>query len=92
MTNLEGWQSLNWLRGRRLVRALREQMAPEHPLNGIRLKAIMQSDHSDDVLYEMRDGRVALVHLTWQQETRPNWPSTSFFSSLRVFEAEIAKP
>ena len=63
----------------RLVDELRREMPDGHQLASCRLRAIGQC-HSDpnEFLFATDDpGRpLAVVHLTWREETDPTWPYT----------------
>jgi hypothetical protein len=46
------------------LRELKSELAPEHPLYGMRLHPLGHSGASDDVIFEAEDGRIFQVHLT----------------------------
>jgi hypothetical protein len=47
------------------LRELKIELAPDHPLYGMRLHPLGHSGASDDVLFEADDGRIFQVHLTF---------------------------
>jgi len=55
----------------------------DHPLKNISVKTIARRQDRDDVLFQLPDGKYALVHLTWQQYPHPDssWPTTNIFDS-----------
>jgi hypothetical protein len=68
---------------------LAREIPPEHALEGKRASLLGRRMRHDDVLFELDDGRVAHVHLTWAVETSPDWPFTQIYPS---FEAWCAIP
>lgn len=72
-------------------RELRREIGPGHVLHdrewtiiGLRVPA------RDDALLRLSDGSLALVHLTWRgAEEPPEWPMTSFVTSLEELRAEL---
>lgn len=65
------------------------ELAGDHPLSGIALRAAGRSERNDDVLFAFRtDSRVALVHLTWSGKTeRAPWPKTTVYTDYDSFVA-----
>ena len=78
----EPWLSVGRLGAFRLDRELLRELPSGHRLEGTRWTAIARSTAGDDVLYASRDGKLALVHLTWKKETRPEWPATYLYGSI----------
>lgn len=63
---------------------LERELIHGHPLYGKKVKAIAISRAADDVLFEITDDNkfhYAVVHLTYQQETDPRWPSCAFYTN-----------
>ena len=56
-----------------------------HVLAGIRASLLGRRSKRDDFLFELEDGRVAHVHLTWAVETKPDWPFTEVYSSFEAW-------
>ena len=88
----QGWRALGLLARLRFTHALRRQMAPMHFLRGTRPRAIMACGSSDDVLFELTDGRAAIVHLTWVRETVPEWPRAQVYESVDLALEELDEP
>ena len=67
-----------------LAAQLAKEIAVGHALDGERVILIARRTDTDDALFQLQDGRVAEVHMTWRQtrETDPLWPATSIFPSL----------
>jgi hypothetical protein len=85
MDYLEPWFAVN---DPGLADELRRELSPGHILTGLSVTARARRQDRDDVLFEIRDGsgRLAQVHLTYQQESDSRWPLTVVFST----EAEWA--
>lgn len=58
------------------------------------MRLIARRDGTDDALFQLDDGRVAEVHMTWRRsrETDPRWPATAIFTSLEDWVEESMKP
>jgi hypothetical protein len=63
-------------------------------LFGLSVVALARRYDRDDVLFELADGRVAEVHLTWtgKPERDPCWPETTIFGSCALWIEERMKP
>jgi hypothetical protein len=66
------------------------ELAEAHPLFGYAVTAIARRYDRDDVLFELPDGRVAEVHLTWRgaKEVDTRWPRAQLFSSVEEWIKE----
>ncbi|WP_461221754.1 hypothetical protein [Methylobacterium sp. CM6247] len=64
---------------------LRKEVAPAHIFYGLAITLIARRYDRDDALFQLHDGRVAQVHLTWKQaqEPDPRWPKTVIYASLQ---------
>jgi hypothetical protein len=82
---LEPWRLVEETRGQRLEQELSRELPLEHALAGKIARAVAVRADRDDVLFELADGRYAVVHLTWSghRESSPHWPATEVFSSLQ---------
>jgi hypothetical protein len=92
---LEPWMPIEQPEAREAMRSeLRSELCPSHPLFGLPVVALARRCDQDDVLFELADGRVAEVHLTWsrKQETDPRWPRATIFASAAVWADERMKP
>ncbi|WP_277560947.1 hypothetical protein [Acinetobacter beijerinckii] len=89
MSHLKDMMPKNWV----LIQAEKESIFSNelnreliigHVLFAKKAVAIARKDGEDDVLFylEGQDDQYAEVHLTWNNETNPRWPSTSLFRSL----------
>jgi hypothetical protein len=78
------WGSLAVDRALKAEIELQREMSVGHVLFGRTVKAIGTRQDCDDVLFYLgeRAPRFAVVHLTYNRETRPEWPSTELFESL----------
>lgn len=95
----ESWVDLRQFRDRlphrklvsSLSRELRREISPRHDLAGTGWTVIGSgAPGRDDVLLRLRDGSVAMTHLTWKRgREAPPWPSTLRISSLAQFRAEL---
>jgi len=85
-TDAEGpWWSL---RGdTAIARALEDQLHEElprgHILDGLSPVAIARRQDNDDVMFDLSDGRFAIVHLTWSDDPAPDpaWPATTVYAT-----------
>lgn len=53
-----------------------------HVLFGQAVSAKALGGSGDDVVYQLQDGRYAVVHLTWHIETSPEFPFTVTFNDF----------
>lgn len=63
---------------------LAREIAPEHPLANLPLRAIGQHTMTSEFLFRIDDGsdRVALVRLTWTgRREKPPWPESRFYEN-----------
>ncbi len=67
-----------------LDRELAAELLFGHVLYDQSASAVARQVGTDDVLFRLRDGRAALVHLTWSGApgSRTEWPATTLFASL----------
>jgi hypothetical protein len=66
----------------RVENELRREVGKGHVLYGIDVDAVAACNgHCDDVLFALKDGRYALVHLSYPGSApdRPPWPGTDIF-------------
>lgn len=56
-----------------------------HVLEGKRPRLLGRRSMRDDFLFDLEDGRVAHVHLTWAVETKPDWPFTEIYPSFEAW-------
>ena len=67
----------------RLTAELSSELSTKHILFGLKLSAVADRIDRDEVLCEVAGGSapLAVVHLTWQRESDPRWPTTRLFAS-----------
>ncbi len=91
---LEPWEPVHDLMDEAYSQAWEAELAletgPGHPLHQISAKLIARRFDCDDALFQLGDGRVAMVHLTWsqRQEFEPQWPDTRIYTSLETWGQE----
>lgn len=92
---LAPWMPIKRLEAREAMQSeLHSELCASHPLFALSLVAIGRRYDQDDVLFELADGRVAEVHLTWSRgpERDPRWPRTAIFASVAVWVEERMRP
>lgn len=66
-------------------KALNEELVCEAPqghlLYGQKPEVVARRVQRDDFLFQLQDGRIAQVHLTWRIEKDPFWPFTTIYAS-----------
>jgi hypothetical protein len=79
---------------RELESELQRELIPQHAMYGKSLIAIGRRQDCDDVLFQLHDGRVAIIHLTWigKAERDRRWPRTRIFESWQQFEVRQMCP
>jgi hypothetical protein len=79
ITILEPWHRCD---DPRFEEELRREICSSHVLHGVAATIIARRQDRDDFLFELPDGRFAIVHLTWARESDPRWPATEVFDSI----------
>lgn len=92
VTWLEPWEPLEAERGVALDRELEREVCPTHALAGSTHKAVAARGDCDDALFIVDGTRLAIVHLTWTEETDPLWPSVTFVADLPTFVRQHMEP
>ena len=74
-------------------RQLAGELHETHVLSGEAVTLIALGGN-DDALFQLADGRVAEVHLTWSRnrQSSPIWPGTAVFASLAEWAEESMIP
>lgn len=87
-----GWHTPSPREADLLLQELMRGLPKGHELEGIPLIVGARAEGTDDVLFCSLDGQgpVFLVHLTWQKETDPRWPSTRKYQSMAEFLKEYS--
>jgi len=78
----DDWYAIGWPQSQRLEVELRRELTSRHRMCGQAWTAIARASASDDVLFLATDGQAAIVHLTWQKESSPNWPQAALFQDI----------
>ena len=92
---LEPWVPIQRPDEREALQAvLHSELSASHPLFGLSVVALARRYDQDDVLFELSDGRVAEVHLTWSHKPERDsaWPRTTIFSSAAVWAERTIRP
>jgi hypothetical protein len=87
----EGWFGIDDPEHCRIfAEELASEMGVGHVLEGVSAIPIARADGSDDYLFQLEDGRVAWVHLTFaNRPERPPWPGTQVFESLAAWRKAV---
>ncbi len=69
---------------------LSTEVGLDHPLYGVRAKAVGRTCNTDDILFQLKDHPIAefaVVHLTFRgkPENGPQWPSVTLYRDLEHF-------
>jgi hypothetical protein len=88
---LEPWGQVTGTRAEFLERRAAKELAPDHALYQKLRAAVAITGASDDVLFELADGRFAQVHLTYTKTPpeRPGFPRYRIFETLYDWMTEV---
>jgi hypothetical protein len=92
---LEPWTPIERAEERIALEAeLRLELGAAHPLSSLPTVALARRHDRDDVLFEIDQGRVAEVHLTWRRsrEPDPRWPETIIYECATAWVDERMRP
>jgi len=90
---LKPWKEPSVGQAEALLHELRTELSPGHPLHGINLRAIAVSVQAGDVLFQLDDGRVCVVHLTWRRSAEQHpWPQHRMFFTLEDWIRDVMVP
>lgn len=81
MRKLGQWRDIEGHEATVLQAELKRELCPDHPLYGHHAEPWLISWPDKDVAFTLSDGRVALVHLTYNRETHPDYPVFKVFAS-----------
>lgn len=81
MKKLGQWRGIEGNEATALQAELKRELCPDHPLYGQDAEPWLISWPDKDVAFTLSDGRVALVHLTYDRETHPDYPAFKVFAS-----------
>jgi hypothetical protein len=79
---MTGWQPVSVHEAQILERELARELPEGHALKQIEVRVVARRLDRDDVACELGDGRLCVVHLTWNVETDPRWPRSEVVSVL----------
>ncbi len=87
----DGWFGVDDPEHRRMfAHELASEVGVGHVLKGLNASPIARADGSDDYLFQLEDGRVAEVHLTFaNRPERPPWPGAQVFESLEAWRKAV---
>ena len=85
------WFVLSESEAAKLEAELGRELPSAHVLAGLPAKALARRQKRDDVLFQLADGSLADVHLTWRIETLAGWPSTVIHKDLDAWKAWLVE-
>jgi hypothetical protein len=90
MTFVKPWRAVVGDENEHFVAELKREMCPGHTLYGVSVYTVARRTNQDDFLFSLDDGskRVAVVHLTWQAETSPEWPGTAIWPNFEAWAGD----
>ena len=73
---------------------LKEDLPQKHVLQGLKVRAVALRVDRDNVLFEIEGHKMplAVVHMTWRNETDPGWPVTKFYQTWEQWVREDMLP
>jgi hypothetical protein len=91
---LEPWQAISDSYAQNAEKELLRETCDGHPLHGKSVTAVGNRKDCDDVLFYLGEAspKFAVVHLTYQKDSRPEWPSTSLYDSIEDWIEKCMKP
>jgi hypothetical protein len=88
----EPWAALSESERAAFRRQLACELVPAHPLFGRELIPVGKHSATDDVLVELTNTQLAVVHLTWGGAGDARYPRTTFFHDWAHFTANRMGP
>jgi hypothetical protein len=90
---LEPWYEFLPGQAEVFLQEIQSELSPGHPLHGAKLAAVAHSGRADDALFQLEDGRVADVHLTFSgRAEQPPWPRHQVYTSLEEWVQKVMIP
>jgi len=90
---LEPWEKFVPGQADAFLRELQVELSPDHSLRGLELTPVAHSARADDALFQLADGRVAEVHLTWSGKTeQAPAPKHRIYSSIEEWVELVMIP
>ena len=73
---------------------LKLEVSRKHALFAETARLIARRGDTDDALFALEGGRVAVVHLTWKKgpEPNPRWPVTAIFDTIEEWARKCMVP
>ena len=81
MKKLRRWRDVEGDEAAALQAELKRELCPDLSLDGLEAEPWLICWPDKDVAFALSDGRVALVHLTFNPETSPAYPFYKMFAS-----------
>jgi hypothetical protein len=90
----EPWHAISPDYAAKAEAEIHREMCAGHVLLGRSVTAVGYRQDCDDVLFYLGESapQFAVVHLTYQQETRAEWPSTTLFATLGAWIEQCMIP
>jgi hypothetical protein len=90
----EPWQAISDAYAQNATKELQRETCHGHVLHGKEVTAVGNRKDCDDVLFYLGhvSPKFAVVHLTYQKESRPEWPSTSLYDSIEDWIEKCMNP
>jgi hypothetical protein len=82
----EPWFRPDPVFARRLTKEARREIKAGHELDGLALECIARCSGCDHTVFRCADDTFAVVHLTWNSDEHPPWPSTTRLPSFIALE------
>jgi len=88
------WYPVSLEQGTEIIAELHREISPGHLLFGCAAQAVGRHQSRDDVLLCLGETvpQFAVVHLTYAQETRPEWPYVRLFDTLEAWIEHCQTP
>ena len=90
MLKSEDWDIIDATSSPKWLTQLNSELNRTHPLYRRATKALARCYGRDDVLYQLEDGKCAIVHLTYSRSNADGWPRFVMFEKLEDAEEYIA--
>jgi len=83
------WEVLNSESSSSFTNELYREICRGHKLYKINSVALLKRNNRDDYIFYTENNEYALIHLTWQKESNPNWPYCSTYKTIQECLAEL---
>ena len=87
------WQALHYDDIPKITRELNREVGKQHVLYKQAACALGRRSNTDDYLFqiETNDCQFAAVHLTWNKESKPDWPHAELYAHLQDWIDSVNK-